>query len=190
MKKEYIEDQNFKGQNYTTNALAKGEYNNCAFINCTFLNADLKDISFVECTFDNCDLSNAQLKNAAFRDINFTNCKLMGLHFDDCNGFLIAFNFDNCLLNYASFYKLKLKNTRFNQCRLGDVSFEKTDLSNAVFSNCDLNKAVFENTQLENADFRTAFNFSINPEINNLKKAKFSTQNIAGLLDKYKIIIE
>ena len=35
-----------------------------------------------------------------------------------------------------------------------------------------------------------AFNFSINPEINNLKKARFSTQNIVGLLDKYKIIVE
>ena len=114
----------------------------------------------------------------------------MGLHFDDCNGFLMSFNFDNCLLNYASFYQLKLKNTRFNQCKLEDVSFEKTDLTNAVFNHCELNKAVFDNTQLEGADFRTAFNFSINPEINNVKKARFSNQNIAGLLDKYKIIIE
>jgi fluoroquinolone resistance protein len=190
MKKEYIEDQNFKGENYSIKSLPQGEYNNCAFINCTFLNADLSEILFIECTFDNCDLSNAKLKNTSFQSVNFTNSKLLGLHFDDCKDFLLSFNFENCLLNYASFYKLRLHNTQFIHCKLEDVSFEKTDLTNAVFQHCDLNKALFDNTNLERADLKTAINFSINPEINPLKKARFSTQNIAGLLDKYKIIIE
>jgi fluoroquinolone resistance protein len=190
MKKEYIEDQNFKGENYSTTPLKQGEYNNCAFINCTFSNADLSDTQFIECTFDSCDLSNAKLKNTAFQDVNFTNSKLLGLHFDDCKDFLLSFNFDNCLLNYASFYKLKIKNTRFINCKMEDVSFEKTDLANAVFSYCELHKALFDNTNLEGADFRTSVNFSINPELNSMKKARFSAQNLAGLLDKYKISIE
>jgi fluoroquinolone resistance protein len=59
-----------------------------------------------------------------------------------------------------------------------------------VFDNCDLSKASFDNTILEKADFRTAFNYSINPESNKIKKAKFSVSGIAGLLDKYDIHIE
>jgi len=33
-------------------------------------------------------------------------------------------------------------------------------------------------------------NYSIDPELNKIKKARFSTQGIAGLLDKYDIEIE
>jgi hypothetical protein len=43
---------------------------------------------------------------------------------------------------------------------------------------------------LEKADFRTSYNYSINPEVNRIKKAKFSTAGIAGLLCKYDIEIE
>ena len=65
-----------------------------------------------------------------------------------------------------------------------------TDLSLSVFSNCDLAGAMFENTNLENSDLSSSFNFSIDPENNRIKKAKFSTSGIKGLLDKYDIIIE
>jgi fluoroquinolone resistance protein len=81
---------------------------------------------------------------------NLLHCELLGLHLDDCDNFLLAFN----------------------------------------FKNCDLKRAVFENTNLESADLRTSFNFTIDPENNCIGKAKFSTQNTAGLLDRYNIIIE
>jgi uncharacterized protein YjbI with pentapeptide repeats len=72
---------------------------------------------------------------------------------------------------------------------LEDVEFAETDLSNAIFIDCDLSRAMFDRTNLEAADLRGAVNFSLDPELNKIKKAKFSAQNIAGLLDKYKIII-
>jgi len=40
---------------------------------------------------------------------------------------------------------------------------------------------------LKRADFRTSYNYSIDPENNNLKQAKFSAAGIIGLLDKYDI---
>ena len=58
------------------------------------------------------------------------------------------------------------------------------------FINCDFSGAVFENTILEKADLRTAINYSIDPEINRLKKAKFSMPGLIGLLDKYDIELE
>jgi len=36
---------------------------------------------------------------------------------------------------------------------------------------------------------RTAFNYSLNPELNKIKKAKFSLPAVVGLLDKYDIEI-
>lgn len=62
------------------------------------------------------------------------------------------------------------------------------NLSNAVFSNCDLSGAVFDATNLEKADFRTSVNYSIDPALNKLKKARFSLSEIYGLL--YKLDIE
>jgi uncharacterized protein YjbI with pentapeptide repeats len=98
--------------------------------------------------------------------------------------------FDNCVLNFSSFVEMKLKNMSFTNCTLHDVDFSGAVLSGAVFDNCDLKKAVFRITNLEQADFRTSYNFSIDPEINRVNKAKFSIAGLAGLLDKYDIVIE
>jgi hypothetical protein len=53
-----------------------------------------------------------------------------------------------------------------------------------------LTGARFENTIIEKADLRTSYNYSIDPENNRIKKAKFSLAQIAGLLDKYNIEID
>ena len=71
-----------------------------------------------------------------------------------------------------------------------DVDFTQADLSNVKFNTCDLIRAKFENTNLEKADFRTSYNYSINPALNRMKKAKFSVAGIYGLLDNYDIVIE
>lgn len=68
------------------------------------------------------------------------------------------------------------------------MDFTECDLSNAVFGNCDLSGAVFDNTNLEKADLRTSVNYSIDPALNRLKKAKFSLSEVYGLL--YKLDIE
>lgn len=85
---------------------------------------------------------------------------------------------------------MKMKKTRFNKCSLQEADFTETDLSAAVFDNCDLSRAVFSNTILEKADMRTAFNYSIDPERNHLKKARFTLAGVTGLLDRYDIDIE
>jgi len=70
------------------------------------------------------------------------------------------------------------------------VDFSQADLTEAVFEQCDLLGAVFDFTTLVKTDFRTSFNYSIHPENNKIKKARFSREGIAGLLDRYDIIIE
>jgi len=99
-------------------------------------------------------------------------------------------SFENCILNHSSFYQVKFKKTSFKKTQLREVDFVESDLTGSLFDGCDLAMAVFENTILEKVDFRCAFNYSINPEINRIKKAKFSLFGVAGLLGKYDIEIE
>jgi uncharacterized protein YjbI with pentapeptide repeats len=99
-------------------------------------------------------------------------------------------NFDGCTLDYAVFYQLKLKGTKFKNCQLHEADFTETDLSNAIFDHCDLDGAVFENSNLEGSDFRTATNYRIDPAQNRMKKARFSRMGLAGLLEKYGLIID
>ena len=83
-----------------------------------------------------------------------------------------------------------MKKTVFRDSLLVETDFAGADLSGATFDNCDLAHAVFENTILEKADLRTSYNYSIDPETNRIKKARFSVTGIAGLLEKYDIEIE
>jgi len=185
-----FENKEFKGVNCLDEQLTKGEYSDCSFINCIFTNADLSNISFIDCKFSNCDLSMAAIRNTILRDVKFVNSKLVGLNFEECNNFLISFSFEECILHLASFYKLKLKATNFINCDLQEVDFTETELSNSIFKNCNLSRTIFTRTNLEKADFRTSYNYSIDPEINRIRKAKFSRMEVIGLLDKYNLDIE
>jgi fluoroquinolone resistance protein len=120
----------------------------------------------------------------------FSECKMLGLRFDSCSEFGLAFAFKNCVLNHASFYRVKIKKTTFKDCQIQEADFTQTDLSGSIFDNCDLSNATFDNTILEKCDFRSAFNYMLNPEFNRIKKAKFSLQGLPGLLNSYDIDIE
>jgi fluoroquinolone resistance protein len=74
--------------------------------------------------------------------------------------------------------------------QLREVDFVECDLTNSLFERCDLLSAMFDGTTLEGSDLRTAQNFSIDPELNRVKKAKFSVDGLPGLLNKYNLIIE
>lgn len=79
--------------------------------------------------------------------------------------------------------------TPFMNSSIKEVDFSNCDLSNSSFKNSDLSQTTFNNTNLRGVDFRTAKNYSINPEINSIAKAKFSLEDVAGLLP-YNIEIE
>lgn len=190
MSETFIEGKEFKGNNFTKSPLAKGDYEECTFVDCNFSDTDLSEINFGECIFTQCDLSNVILHNTALRDVKFNQCKLLGLRFEDCNNFLFSVNFEGCQLNLSSFYKRSLKKTFIRECSLQEVDFTESDLTEAMFDNCDLLRALFEKTILEKADFRTAYNFTIDPEINRMAKAKFSLAGLPGLLGRYGIEVE
>jgi uncharacterized protein YjbI with pentapeptide repeats len=190
MEDVFEEDKIFDTIDFTTLPLAKGEYENCNFVNCNFSNTDLSVTKFTECSFTGCNVSSANLHKTALRDIAFKDCKLLGLRFDTCNDMLFSVSFDHCIVNFSSFFKRKLKNAVFKHTSFHETDFTEADLSNSIFDNCDLQGAVFDNTNLEKADFVSSFNYSLDPEMNRIKKAKFSISGAVGLLTKYDIEIE
>jgi fluoroquinolone resistance protein len=165
-------------------------YEECGFAHCSFGNADFTGITFRNCTFESCDLSLARLRDTSFQEALFMRCKLLGLQFSDCRKLMLSVRFGECMLKLSSFNGLDLRNTTFEGCDLQEADFTGADLSGAVFGNSDLLRATFYRTNLESADFRTAFNYSIHPEENRLRKAKFTMPGVTGLLDSYGIDVE
>lgn len=198
MKQVFIEEKTFDKIDFKQVPLGKGEYEYCTFLNCELSDADLSELKFSECEFSGCNLSLAKLTQTGLKDIKFKNCKMLGLNFGECSQFGFAVKFDTCILNHSSFSnpespmnkRVRFRQTVFKNSQLYEVDFTECDLSCSVFDKCDLSRTIFERTILEKADFRTAFNYSIDPELNRIKKAKFSRSGIAGLLEKYDIEIE
>ncbi|WP_036600884.1 pentapeptide repeat-containing protein [Olivibacter sitiensis] len=183
-------DKTFSKADLEQNPLVKGEYENCVFNNGQFAHGQLGGYKFIDCVFNDCDLSLAQLNRTVWQNVTFRGCKMLGLRFDTCEAFGLSFAFENCQLHHASFYGTKIRKTIFKKCVLHETDFATSDLSGSVFDGCDLTRALFDRSNLEKADFRTSYNFVIDPEINRIKKAKFSLSNISGLLVKYGIHIE
>jgi fluoroquinolone resistance protein len=188
--KETYSDKVFNQPDIKKISFQQSEFENCTFNYCDLSNRDFTNTIFIECTFTDCNLSLVKLTNTTFRDVQFTGCKMLGLMFNDCSKFGISFKFNSCTLNHSSFYQTKINKIIFENCQLHEADFTSSNATGALFKDCDLLNAKFENTILEKADFRNAVNYSINPELNKIKQAKFSLAGITGLLHKYNIIIE
>ncbi|HEY0298714.1 MAG TPA: pentapeptide repeat-containing protein [Arachidicoccus sp.] len=183
------QNKTFTNVIYAGKKLLNREFEKCEFINCDFTKSDLSNNDFESCTFKQCNFSLAIIENTGFRNASFIGCKILGLDFTKCNKFLFSFAFSDCHLDYCTFFGTKLKKTNFLNCSMKEVEFSESDLSLAVFKNCDLTGARFQNTNLEKADFRTAQNFAIDPDVNKIKRAKFSVMNLEGLLLRYNLDI-
>lgn len=183
-------DQNLVKIDFAIQALEKGSYENCCFEGCQFNQVDLSKIEFSNCRFTDCIFTSPNLSLTAFKEVTFISCKLVGLHFEHCSPFLFEATFENCALQLCSFYKMKLKYCSFSKSTLQEIDFTESDVSGIVFDSCDLTRSVFEQTNLEQTNFKTATNFSINLASNKVKGAKFSADNLKGLLEFYKISIE
>jgi uncharacterized protein YjbI with pentapeptide repeats len=164
-------------------------FENCKFVSCDFSYADLTNILFTDCRFEDCNLSLAIVANTGLQNIMFKHCKLSGVNFTKSRDFLFETHFESCTLDNAVFFRKKNKKASFKDCSLVETDFTEADLTDARFDNCNLNRAFFSSTILKNTDLSTSYNFTIDPDNNIIKKAKFSVQGLPGLLTKYDIRI-
>lgn len=183
-------DLQFDKKDFSADKFERGEYEECRFLHCNFSGADLSQVYFSDCEFVGCNFSMTKLGGTTFSGIQFRDCKLMGLHFEECNRIVFVVAFENCILNFSSFFQLKVRKTVFKNCTLEQTDFTESDLTQSSFLHCNLDRAVFDNSIVEKVDFSTAYNFTINPERNKIKKARFSRDGLSGLLSAYDIVIE
>lgn len=170
--------------------LPTGDFEGCRFTHCDLGGTDLSGINFTECVFEDCNLSGCRILQTTFNDVRFIRCKILGLHFETASQYLFAVRFEHTTADLCSFYQCKMKKTLFSHCSLQEVDFTETVLTEALFDHCNLRDAKFEKTQLEKSDLRTAVNFTIDPETNKLKQARFSAPAVFALLDKYQLRID
>lgn len=184
------EDLTFEKLSFVDQTFKSLIFDNCEFEEVDFSSTALISCKFTNCRFIRCNFSSTNINASQLYDIVFEECKILGVHFHACSDFLFSASFKNCTLDFSSFYQKKMQKTAFTDCSLKEVDFSESDLSQSVFDNCSLLDSVFYRTILKEVDFRTAKHFSINPEVNELKKARFTRDGLEGLLNKYNIIIE
>ena len=188
MGKQFRNKEVLRGVNLSPQNNQQQDFNNYEFINCQF--SDLSDLNFIDCNFRNCNLSNLNTANSRLQNVSFFDCKLLGLNFSKTIDFALELHFENCLLDYASFDSKKLNKSSFKNCKINNANFTQADLSKSTITNCDLHETLFANTNLATIDFTTCKNFLIDPELNNIKKAKFLLHDLPNLLYRHDIIIE
>lgn len=183
-------EENYKRIDFTSENFRNARYESCSFENCSFTQVNFIELTFEECDFINCDFTGAFLNETPLRDVTFTGCKMIGLNFENVSPFRLKIQFEDTMLDYASFHKLKLAGLKMVNCSLKGCDFSATQLKKSVFTNSILTDAQFNNTNLLDADFRSSKNYSINPSLNQVKGARFTVDGLMGLLEDFKIRVD
>lgn len=187
MDKLIHENKSFKNIIYSEKETKNRVFDNCSFVDCDLSNGIFTSSKFIDCVFTTCNLSMVKFTNCQLNNIIFKESKLLGVNFSECNDFMFSVSFEDCVIDYSSFVRKKMIKTIFKNISMKSADLTEADLSKSKFINADLTDAVFYRTNLKEADLSTAINYIIDPEENNIRKAKFAMEGLIGLLSKYNI---
>ncbi|MBI9102486.1 MAG: pentapeptide repeat-containing protein [Spirochaetales bacterium] len=165
-------------------------FERCKFSSCLFNEISMADTIFTGCIFEKCSIVLARLENTTFNDVLFKGCKMIGLDFTKANDFLMTMAFDETILDNIYFFDKKIRKTNFINCRIKNSDFTRVDLSGSDFTESLFEHVTFSQCKLEKADFRSARGYQIDPETNNLKKARFTLPEAQSFLAYLGINIE
>ncbi len=169
--------------------LSDTEFEGVAFQDETAIALDLSGKKFIDCIFERCQLSSVKFQGAVIQ-AKFIESKIEGINFFTAKRAMLSVNFSECLIRHSSFAELKMLKVTFTRCTLQNVDFSDADLSSADFTNATFEHCVFRNTNLTKADFRFATGYYIDPILNKVKGARFSSPDVLSLLAGFDIIIE
>lgn len=183
--KEFYE-QKFERLDLSGDELREKTFYDCEFINCNFSDARLLNNKFNDCVFTGCNLSNVSLKGTSCRGVRFKSCKLVGIDWTALRWPSVPLSgqiqFDECILNGASFFGLYLQELKIEACQAHDVDFSEADCTYASFLQTDCANSTFHHTTLIKADFSDASNYQIDIFTNKITDAVFSLPEAMNLL--------
>jgi uncharacterized protein YjbI with pentapeptide repeats len=187
---KYHLDQQYHQIIFSKDELNHNEFECCAFENCDFSACNFMDVIFIDCVFTKCIFDGAHINHVALRTVTFHHCDIKDVNFAMCDKLIFEIHFHHCILDFSKFYTLKIKGTTFNHCSLIAVDFMAADLTESIFEYCDLYRAEFDKAIANKTNFKTSYNYTIDPTKTKLKKAIFSLKDVKGLLFKHEISIE
>jgi uncharacterized protein YjbI with pentapeptide repeats len=187
---EYNLDLQYNDITYREEEVNFKEFESCTFTNCDFSQCNFIAVTFIDCHFNSCNFTSSKINHVALRTVFFTKCKMTDVNFAMCDKLIFEVHFKDCILDFSKFYTLKMKGTTFTNTSLVAVDFMSTNLTAVAFNNCDLYRSEFDKAIADKADFRSSYNYSIDPKKTKLKKAQFSIEGLKGLLTKFDIIVE
>jgi uncharacterized protein YjbI with pentapeptide repeats len=187
---DYFLDIEYNNITYGEQEVNLKEFESCTFNQCDFSQCNFIGVVFIDCTFTDCVFSGAKINHVALRTVFFNRCKISTVNFAMCDKLIFEIHFKECTLDFSKFYTLKIKGTTFVDCSIIAVDFMSTDLTEVVFDNCDLYRSEFGKANANKANFKTSYNYTIDPTKTKIKKAVFSLNELKGLLYKYDIIVK
>lgn len=163
-----------------------GLYESCKFTQCHAGSAGFRGLVLADCQWEGGSWVSVPIGDSlALRGVIFRNTEIRQCDFSRLNTLGLSLSFESCKLEHVLFNELNLSKTKFLDCIFRSCDFTGTNLKGADFSNSSLDQVVFSRSNLEKADFRTARDFVINPADNQMKGARFSALNLAGLLQHW-----
>ena len=173
-----FEDLELVGLDIRQTPLSGKEFHRCTFRRVILQDSRLGGVRLAECTFEDCDLANIRPQGARMQEVHFVGCKIVGTEWTQLSPFP-QMEFQDCHLNYCTFFALDLTATPFLQCQAAQSSFVRVDLTETDFSGTDLAGARFEDCQLRKADFSQAAAVFIDSRCNRVKDAIISVDSAA-----------
>jgi fluoroquinolone resistance protein len=169
--------------------LSTSEFEGVTFQGEAAINIDLSNRKLIDCIFERCQLSSVKIQGAVIQAA-FNRSKLEGINFFTAKRPLLSLSFHECLIRHSSFAELKLHGIKITGCELQNVDFSDANLSSADFTNTTFDNCVFRNTNLTKANFQYATGYYIDPTLNKVKGARFSSPEVLNLLAGFDIVIE
>lgn len=169
--------------------ITEKEFYKCTFTGCSLSRAVFTSCEFEKCVFDTCDISLLNLRDIRLTDIEFVNCKAVGVTWP---AFKMPgdYSLKNCKLDNGIFMGLNLNGIQMTGCSATDIDFSDCNLTKAVFDGTDFARSRFIKANLTQADFSGAHNYTLDPNLNKLKKTIFSFPEVTALLNSFDIIIK
>lgn len=187
-------ETNFNGLKHVAIDIKSKTFENCQFTNANFSEVKFLSCKFIDCEFNSCNLSGAEFLSTSFSEVIFDDSKLIGINWTKVKWPLIkltsALKFYKSNLSHSSFYELDLKELVIEECKAHDVDFRGGDFSNSSFILTDFERSMFMRTKLHSADFTDATNYNIDPNENDIRKAKFTMPDVINLLHSFDIEIQ
>lgn len=186
-------DQTITDLSQTKTRLDLSSFYECNFDNCSFVETLFHSCRFVDCSFNRCDLSLIQITSCVFSGVRFESSRLVGVDWTQADWKATSLGdplrFTKCIVNHSTFIGINLSGIKIIDTSAKNVDFREVDLSRVDFTGTDLTDSLFANTNLTGADLTRAKNYTIKPETNNLKKAKFSLPEAMSLLFNLDIVL-